>query len=65
MNNELTSPKQPAYHKLNSYNLNRISLQISNDINTNKPYNGWKSDLQFGAIFHICDYGDFEGTNNI
>ena len=65
MNNELTSPKQPSYHKLNTYNLNRISLQVSNDINTNKPYNGWKPDLQFGAVFHICDYGDFEGTNNI
>ena len=65
MNNELTSPKQPSYHKLNTYNLNRISLQVSNDINQNKPHNGWSSNIQFGAIFHICDYGDFEGTNNI
>jgi hypothetical protein len=65
MSNELTSPKQPSYHKLNTYSLNRISLQVSNDINTNKPYNGWNSNIQFGAVFHICDYGDFEGTNNI
>ena len=65
MSNELTSPKQPTYHKLNTYNLNRISLQVSKDINQNKPYNGWDSNIQFGAVFHICDYGDFKGTNNI
>ena len=58
MNNELTSPKQPSYHKLNTYNLNRISLQVSNDINTNKPYNGWKPSIEFGCVLHICDYGD-------
>jgi hypothetical protein len=61
MSNELTSPKQPTYHKLNTYNLNKISLQVSNDIDTNKPYNGWKPEIQFGAVFHICDYED----NNI
>ena len=61
MNNELTNPKQPSYHKLNTYNLNRISLQVSDNIEQNKPYNGWKPDLQFGAVFHIVDNQD----NNI
>ena len=61
MNNELTSPKQPTYHKINSYDLNRISLQVSNDINQNKSYNGWDNKIEFGCILHICDYGN----NNI
>jgi hypothetical protein len=54
--NQLKSPSNPTYHKLNTYNLNRISLQVSNDIDTNKIYNGWNSNIQFGAIFHIRDY---------
>ena len=58
MNNELTSPKQPTYHKINTHDLNRISLQVNNDIEQNKPYNGWKPSIEFGAVFHICDYGD-------
>ena len=63
--NELTSPKQPTYHKLNTQNLNRLSLQVSNNIDENKPYNGWSSNINFGAVFHVIDNGDFEGTNNI
>ena len=61
MSNELKSPPEPTYHKLNTYNLNRISLQVSNDIDTNKPYNGWNSNIHFGAVFHIVDNQD----NNI
>lgn len=54
--NELISPQKATYHKLNTYDLNRISLQVSNDIETNKPYNGWDSNIQFGAVLHIRDY---------
>ena len=59
--NELTSPKQPTYHKLNTQNLNRLLLQVSNDIDTNKPYNGWKPSIEFGCVLHIVDNED----NNI
>ena len=58
MNNELKSPKQISYHKINTYDLNRISLQVSNDIDTNRPYNGWKPSIEFGCVLHIINYGD-------
>lgn len=58
MDNELKSPIKPTYHKLNTYNLNRISLQVSNDIDEKKPYNGWNTEIEFGSIFHIIDYED-------
>ena len=61
MSNELKSLKQPTYHKLISNNLNRISLQVSNDIDTNKPYNGWDNKIEFGCVLHIVDNQD----NNI
>jgi hypothetical protein len=55
MNNELVSTKTPTYHKLNTYNLNRITLEINDDIEglTN---NGIDPNIEFGAIFHIREY---------
>ena len=55
MNNELVSTKTPTYHKLNTYNLNRISLEVNDDIEglTN---NGIDPNIEFGAIFHIREY---------
>jgi hypothetical protein len=57
MSNSLVSNKQPTYHKLNTYNLNRISLQVNDDIEE-KTNNGWSSLIEFGAIFHIREYED-------
>jgi hypothetical protein len=57
MNNELVSTKTPTYHKLNSYNLNRISLEINNDIE-GKTNNGIDTNIEFGAILHIKNYQD-------
>jgi hypothetical protein len=57
MNNELVSPKNPTYHKLNTNHLNRITLQVNDDIEE-KTNNGWKPEIQFGAVFHIKNYKD-------
>jgi hypothetical protein len=57
MSNELTSPKQPTYHKLNTYNLNRITLEVNDDIE-DKNRNGIDPNIEFGAVFHIKNYKD-------
>jgi hypothetical protein len=57
MSNELVSNKQPTYHKLNSYNLNRITLEVSDDIEE-KTRNGWDNNIEFGCVLHIKNYKD-------
>ena len=57
MSNELVSNKQPTYHKLNSYNLNRITLEVNDDIEE-KTRNGIDPNIEFGAVFHIKNYKD-------
>jgi len=58
MNNELVSPKNPTYHKLNTYNLNRISLEVNNDIEQNNTRNGWNPNINFGCVLHIKNFKD-------
>ena len=57
ISNELTSPKNPTYHKLNTNHLNRITLEVSDDIEKNNR-NGWDNNIEFGAIFHIRNFKD-------
>jgi hypothetical protein len=62
MSNELVSSKNPSYPKLNTYNLNRISLEVADDIQ-DKTKGGWDNAIQFGAVFNIIDYNN--NNNNI
>ena len=58
MNNRLKTIKNPTYHKIKSYNLNRISLQVSNEIEETDIFKGWDDTIKFGTVFHIKNYKD-------
>lgn len=58
MNNRLKTNKNPTYHKIKSYNLNRISLEVSNEIEETDIFKGWDDTLKFGCVLHIKNYKD-------
>lgn len=58
MNNRLKTTKNPTYHKIKSYNLNRISLEVSNEIEETDKFKGWDDTIKFGCMLHIKNYKD-------
>lgn len=58
MNNRLKTTKNPTYHKIKSYNLNRISLEVSDEIEETNIFKGWDDTIKFGTVFHIKNYKD-------
>ncbi len=54
--------KNPTYHKLISRNLNSISLNMTDTLDSG--YNGINDEIDLGMIFHIKDYGEQETMNN-
>jgi len=58
MNNRLKTTKNPTYHKIKSYNLNRISLEVSNEIEETDIFKGWDDTIKFSCMLHIKNYKD-------